>query len=82
MRGPVETENQNKHHNAGVRGDPLRDLPELLQEFTENHLDDSVPEQRDESSSSREILSEPRAKVEPGSGKHSVFYALSEGPKL
>ena len=25
---------------------------------------------------------EPRAHVEPGSGKHSVFYALSEGPKL
>ena len=32
-RRPAETENPNKHDNEGVRGDPLRDLPEWLVEF-------------------------------------------------
>ena len=63
--------NPNKNDNEEVRGDPLRDLPEWLQEFTENLVDDSVPEHRDASSSSHELLSEPRAKVV--SGKHSIF---------
>ena len=34
-RGPTETENQNKNVNEEVRGDPLRDLPEWLEEFSE-----------------------------------------------
>ena len=62
-RGPAGTENPNKNDNKGVRGDPLRDLPEWLEEFTENLVDDSVPEHRDAPSSSRESSSEPRAKV-------------------
>ena len=70
-RGPTETENPSKNDNEEVRGDPLRDLPEWLEEFTENLVDDSVPEHRDASSSSHELLSEPRAKVV--SGKHSIF---------
>ena len=54
----------------GLR-DPLRDLPEWLEEFTENLVGDSVPEHRDASSSARELPSKPRAKVV--SGKHCIF---------
>ena len=70
-RGPTETENPNKNDNEEVRGETLRDLPEWLEEFAENLVDDGVPEHRDASSSSHELLSEPRAKVV--SGKHSIF---------
>ena len=37
-RGSAENENPSKNDN-GVRGDPLRDLPEWLEEFTENLVD-------------------------------------------
>ena len=53
-----------------VRGDPLRDLPEWLEEFKENLVDGRVPEHRDTPSSSRELPSEPRGKVV--SGKHCI----------
>ena len=47
-----------------VRGDPLRDLPEWLEEFMENLVNESVLAQRDApASSSRESASEPRGKV-------------------
>ena len=46
-RGPAEAENPNKNDNEGVRRDPLRDLPEWLEKFKENLVDDSVPEHRD-----------------------------------
>ena len=66
-RGPV-----NKNDNEGVRGDLLRDLPEWIEEFPENLVDDSVPEHRDApASSSYELSSEPRAKVV--SGKNSIL---------
>ena len=70
-RGPADTENPNNIDNEGVRGDPWRDLPEWLEEFKENLVDDSVPEHRDASSSTHELPSEPRAKVVLG--KHSIF---------
>ena len=55
-RGPAETENPNTNDdNEGV--------PEWLKEFTENLVDDSVPEHRDASSSSHELPTEPRAKM-------------------
>ena len=60
-----------KKDNEKVRGDPLRDLPDWLEEFTENLVDDSVPEHRDASSSPHQLLSEPRAIVV--SDKHSIF---------
>ena len=60
-----------KNDNEGVRGNPLRDLPGWLQECTENQVDESVPEHRDAPSSSRELSSEPRAKLLYG--KHSMF---------
>ena len=61
-----------KKDNERVRGDPLRDLPEWLEEFTENLVDESVPEHRDApASSSHELLSEPRGNAV--SGKQSIF---------
>ena len=60
-----------KDDNERVRGDPLRGLPEWLQEFKENLVDETVPEHRDASSSSQELPSEPRAEVV--SGKDSIF---------
>ena len=68
-----ETDNTNKNEdNETVRRDPLRDLPEWLEEFTENLVDDSVPAFMDApASSSRESVSERRGKVV--SGKHSIF---------
>ena len=57
--------------NEEVRGNSSHDLPEWLEQFKDNLVDESVPEHRDASSSSRELPSEPRAKVV--SGKHSIF---------
>ena len=58
--------------NERVRGNPLRDLPEWLREFTENVVDESVPAHMDApASSSRESASEPRGKVVLG--KHSIY---------
>ena len=54
-------------------------MPEWLEEFTENLVDDIVPQHRDASSSSRELSSEPRAKVE--SGKRSILL-ISRRTKL
>ena len=60
-----------------------------LQEFRENLVDDSRstepwrnPEQgsQDTSKSSHEFPMEPRAKVEPGSGKHSVYTYFPKDP--
>ena len=45
---PAETENTNKHEeNETVRGDLLHDLPEWLEEFTENVVDEKVRAYRD-----------------------------------
>ena len=70
---PPETKNTNKNgDNETVRGNPLRDLPEWLEEFTENLVDERVPVHWDApASSSRESVSEPRVKV--ASGKHSIY---------
>ena len=70
-RGPAETENPNKTDNERIRRDPLRNLPDWLEEPTGNLVDDSVPEHRDAPSSSHELSSEQRAKVV--SGKHCIF---------
>ena len=49
----------------------MRDLPEWSVEFKQNLVDDSVPEDRDASSSFRELPSQPRAEVV--SDKHSIY---------
>ena len=66
------------------RGDPLfadsgraplsSDIPEWLQEFRENLVDEKVPEHRDShSSSSHEVSLEPTSKRSEDLGKHSVY---------
>ena len=55
-----------------VQGDLLRDLPEWLEDITENLVDERVPAIRDTpASSSRESDPEPPGKVV--SGKHSIY---------
>ena len=67
------------------------EIPEWLQEFTENLVDDRVPEHRDShASSSHEASLEPTFKRREDLGKHSVYnYFLkteiarsASGPKL
>ena len=69
---PAENRKRNRNgDNETVRGNPLLDLPEWLEEFTENLEDESVPAHRDApASSSRVTASEPRGKVVSVSGKH------------
>ena len=72
-----------------VQSDLLHDLPDWLQEFRENLVDESTSTElrgdlmqrsADTSSSSHEPPVEPRACVEPGSGKHSVFTHFPKDP--
>ena len=72
-----------------LRSELLRDLPDWLQEFRENLVDESVltesqgnpsHDHRDTSKSSHELPMESRAKVEPGSGKHSVHIHFPKDP--
>ena len=86
------TETENTTENEGpeeVQSDLLHDLPDLLQEFRENLVDEGgpleprenpAPEDQDTSNSSHELSMEWRAKVEPGSGKHSVYTHFPKDP--
>ena len=50
------------------------EIPEWLQEFRENLVDDEVPERRDShASSSHEVSLEPTCKRREELGKHSVI---------
>ena len=51
----------------------LQDVPEWLQDFKENLVDKNVQPHQYSLSSSHELTMEPRAKVVPGPGKHSIF---------
>ena len=63
--------NKNEDHEQ-VRGDPYSDIPEWLQEFKENLVDERVPEHGDShASSSREPSLEPMRSVDLG--EHSVY---------
>ena len=72
------------HKNEDIepaRRDLLRDMPEWLEEFTENLVDERVPAHRDApASSSRESASEP-LRIS-GIGWAPYSYSLPEGPKL
>ena len=80
---PTENENTNKKKGREeVESDLLHDLPYWLQEFREKLVDESsplepwrnpAPKDQDTSSSSHELPMESRAKVDPGSGKHSIY---------
>ena len=79
-RQKPKTINKSEGHEE-VQSDLLHDLPDRLQDFRENLVDESRPPKprgnpehgyRDTSNSSHELPVESRAKVEPGSGKHST----------
>ena len=53
---PAPTRSGSTSSIERVRGDPSRDLPEWLEELTENLVDENVPEHREASSSSHELL--------------------------
>ena len=75
---PVDQANQksktNEDHEKEL-GDPFcSDIPEWLQEFRENLVDDRVPERRDShASSSHEPFLEPMPSRSADLGKHSVY---------
>ena len=82
----TETKNKKKEEREEVQSDISHDW---LQEFRENLVYESTstepwrnPEQgsQDTSKSSHEIPMESRAKVEPGSGKHSVYTHFPKDP--
>ena len=90
LQDSTETENKNK---TGEREEVQRDiphaLPDWLQEFGEKLVDEStseepwgIPEQgsQDTPSSSHDSPMEPRAKVEPGSNKRSVYTHFPKDP--
>ena len=87
---PQKTENKNKNEgHEEVQSDLLHELLDWLQEFREKLVDESgpmkpwgTPQQghQDTSSSSHELPMEPRAKVEPGSSKHSVYTHFPKDP--
>ena len=90
MHKPTETENKNKNEDdEELRGGILRDVPDWLQGFRKNLVDESSPleprgnpshEHRDTSSSSHELPMESRAKVDPGSGEHNIYTHFPKDP--
>ena len=74
----------NKKEPQTDRGDPLySDIPEWLQEFRENLVDDEIPEHRDShASSSHEPSLEPTPAGSVDLGKHSIYIHFPERPKL
>ena len=78
--------NKNQKPNKKVttieRGNPLdSEIPEWLQEFRENLVDDEIPLQGgSHASSSHEVSSEPTTKKREDLGKHSVD--IPKRPKL
>ena len=67
----------------------MHDLPDWLLDFRENLVDERNPSElrgdpelgyRDTASSSHELPMESRAKVEPGSGNHTVYTYFPKGP--
>ena len=71
---PTKNPKPNKEEITIERGDPLfAEIPEWLQEFRENLVDDRVPERRDShASSSHELTLEPTPARSADLGKHSV----------
>ena len=72
-----------------VQNNLIRELPDSLQEFRENLVDERSPSEprgilepgyRDTSSSSYEIPMESRAKAESGSGKRCVYTHFPKNP--
>ena len=72
---PTKPKNQTKKETTIERGNPSdSEIPEWLQEFSENLVDDEVPEHRDShANSSHEASSEPTYKRREDLCKHSVY---------
>ena len=71
------------HPLCADSGRASSEIPEWLQEFRENLVDDEVPEHRDShASSSHEVSLEPTSKRREDLGKHSVYTHFPERPKL
>ena len=78
---PVHQANQNfqnkierRHPLSADSGRASSEIPEWLQEFRENLVDDEVPEHRDShASSSHEVSLEPTFKRREDLGTHSVY---------
>ena len=72
---PTKNPKPNKEEITIERGDPLfAEIPEWVQEFRENLVDDRVPERRDShASSSHELTLEPTPARSADLGKHSVY---------
>ena len=70
-----KTPKPNKKETTIERGNPLNsEIPEWLQEFKENLVDDEIPEHGDShASSSHEVSLEPTFKRREDLGKHSVY---------
>ena len=77
---PTKNPKPKKDGTTIERGDPLcSDIPEWLQEFRENLVDDRVPEHRDShASSSHEPSLEPTPTRSVELGKHCVFTHFPE----
>ena len=58
----------------------LQDVPEWMQDFKENLVDKNVQPHPYSPSSSHELSTESRAKVVPGSAKHSVNTHFPKDP--
>ena len=70
-----KTQKPNKKETTIERGNPLEsEIPEWLQEFRENLVDDEIPVHGDShASSSHEVSLEPTFKRREDLGKHSVY---------
>ena len=70
-----KTQKPNKEETTIERGNPLySEIPEWLQEFRENLVDDEIPVHGDShASSSHEVSLEPTSKRRVDLGKHSVY---------
>ena len=67
----AEIEKLKKNDDEESQSDELQGVPDWLQEFKHGLVDESVSVHRDTSSSSHELLLEPRAKVVPS--KHNIL---------
>ena len=69
-----ETKIERRNPLFADSGRASSEIPEWLQEFRENLVDDRVPEHRDShASSSHEVSLEPTCKRREDLGKHSVY---------
>ena len=75
--------NKNEDHELQRRDPFCSDIPEWLQEFRENLVDDEIPEHGDShASSSHEVSLEPTFKRREDLGEAQSLYSFPRRPKL